>query len=484
MGGAVATAAASTMVADPATEGGGSVAPRVDKPVAPLRDSFPIPERGLIREVVDLLGPRSMVPDETIALSMLVMMSAVAGWNRYIKWGESPEPAILFAVIVGKSASGKKTTGMRSVQQLWEDAGVDIGLTAQHTSGRALVEAAIGGIDIFMVKPKKVPEGATPEEELQIESDNMDLETKQREKLNNPPAIVLLWDEFGTMLNVSGRWQEDTRVQLLQMYNGKHSGIRTSGRDKVNVPGGKTSMALLGTMTMDDLCRSLNMGQASDGLLGRILFSPPGEDKPPMPFPPGEDQTYLDARYEVVQKIAAFAQRVSTRAYSAYDGWTEDARSLYAEWYSAEYQRTKELPLEAALFARGQTIAVKMAALLAAAEDTGWEQDASGITIIEAHHVGQAIAILEASFGVAMEAVSRQILSQRDRWVDAACVLLEAGPMSLWDLTRRPLIPKEPGDRTPNQSERQQWVKEDSRIVTEKTNNRGFIARLATVEDA
>lgn len=450
--------------------------------MAPLR-AFPIPERGLIREVVDLLGPRSMVPDETIALSMLVMMSAVAGWNRDIKWGESQEPAILFAVIVGKSASGKKTTGMRSVQKLWEDAGVDIGLTAQHTSGRALVEAAIGGIEVFQVKPQKIPADLDPAAQLEIESENAALEQRQREKLDNPPSIVLLWDEFGTMLNVSGRWQEDTRVQLLQMYNGKHSGIRTSGRDGVKVPGGKTSMALLGTMTMDDLCRSLNMGQASDGLLGRILFSPPGRDKPPMPFPPTEDEAYIEARYQVVQAIASFAERVQRRAYSAYDGWTPEAKKLYADWYAVEHERTKEMPLEAALFARGQTIAVKMCALLAAAEDTGWDDDAAGITIVQEHHVSQAIAILEASFGVAMEAVERQVLSQRDRWLDAACTLLESGPMSRWDLSRRPLIAKEPGDRQVSQKEREQWISEDGRLKTEKTNNRGYVVRLATVDD-
>jgi hypothetical protein len=235
------------------TEGGGveedpqldgSSAPKAEaRPLgSPPAASFPIPDRGLIRDVVDLFSGRTEVPDETLALCMLSTMSAVTGWARWLKWGESPEPCILYVMIIGKSATSKKSTGMRTVSSLWNEAGVDVGLTAQHASGRALVEAAMGGVAIFQVKPAKVPVDATPEQVLEIESDNMRLEQDKRERLDSPPAIVLEWDEFGTMLNVQGRWQEDTRVQLLQMYNGRHSGIHTSGRDGLNIPGGKTSI--------------------------------------------------------------------------------------------------------------------------------------------------------------------------------------------------------------------------------------------------
>lgn len=471
-------------------------------PVSSPAATFPIPERGLIRDVVDLFSDRTEVPDETLALCMLATMSAVTGWNRSLKWGESPEPAVLYAMIIGKSASAKKSTGMRTVSALWKEAGVDVGLTGQHTSGRALLEAAIGGIDVFRLKEKEVPEAinvprmAGDDQEdhkrrqdeydaarLAVQEDNQRIEDLKTQKLENPPSIVLEWDEFGTMLNVQGRWQEDTRVQLLQMYNGRHSGIQTSGRDGVKVPGGKTSMSLIGTMTMDDLCRSLNMGQVADGLIGRILFSPPGIRKPPRPKPPEEDQEYLDRRYEICQSIAAFAERVKVRAYSAYSGWSEGADEVYNSWYVREHKRTQDIGLEEAMFARGASIVVKIASLLAAAEDTGWSQDANGLTIVEAGHMAQAIAIVEASFGVAMQAVQSQILSQRDRWLDAATILLEAGDMGMYELTRKALVAKEPGDRSMSQVDREKWVKEDGRFKTFPTNNRGVRVRLATVED-
>jgi hypothetical protein len=465
-------------VGEEATREPGIVAPQADEPVGPPASSpagFPIPESGLIRDIVDLLGPGSESPDSTLALSTLVMLSAAVGWQRRITWIGSEEPCIIFAVICGPSAKGKKTTGMRSIEALFRKAEIPVKIESTgHVSGRALVETAMGGADIFYVKEPVVDSG-DPDERMQQQADLDRWENNRQEKLNNPPKVVLVWDEFASMLDVSAHWQRDTRTQLLMMYNGKHSGIRTSGKGGITVPGGKTSMSLIGTMTDDDLRRCLDASQSADGLMGRILFSPPGSAKPALPRPPESDPAYEAREAAVVEKLRAFYAFANFEVASCYDGWTGGATRRWDEWYFEKYTNTTEI--ENLLFSRGQATAVKIACLLAMAEDTEFGQ-------VQESHINQAIEILESSMISSMDAVTAHAESQRDRYTDALFSRIERdGPAPLSRIVRDwgMLNAKEAGDRMPERQVRIQWIEGDPRLTIVKgESGKGHRVELAT----
>lgn len=446
------------------------------EPPAPAEPeyAFPIPEAGIIRDVVDLISPLTESPDSTLALGTLVMLSAVAGWNRVIEWGESDEPAILYACITGPSAVGRKTTGLRTVESIFREAfegsGHELRLeSGGHVSGRALIETAIGGVDIFYRKEPKVTAIDDDERELQ-NAELAEWHELRRQKLEEPPAIVLLWDEFGKMLSVEGDWQRDTRAELLSMYSGRHRGIKTSGKEGLRVPSGKVQMAFLGTMVNEDLRRGLNSAQVTDGLMGRILFSPDGQRKPPLSKPPTRDADYEVRKLAIARKIIAFHERCSARR-SVFDGWSKQADVIWDRWYKNHYGTLTGI--EALLFGRIQSTAAKIACLLAMAEDSD---------TVEAHHVELAIQMADISIAVSNDAVNSVVEAQRDRYCEAVYVALAQGPMPMSRILHRGMFGvAEAGEKMPEQELRKLWLKKDPRFVVEQ-GEKGKGLRVSRIE--
>lgn len=418
--------------------------------------SFPIPETGIIRDVVDLIGPMVETPDSTLALGTLVMLSAVAGWERPFASGTSEEPCTLYVVITGPSAKGRKTTGLRNVENVFREAFTDEELrleSAGHISGRGLIELAVGGVDVFYTKEPKIT-AVTEEERMEQQEALAAWHAARNDKLNNPPAVVLLWDEFAKLLSVDGDWQRDTRGELLAMYNGRHRGIRTSGKEGLKMPAGKVQMALLGTMTTDDLKRGLNSAQASDGLMGRIIFTPDGERKPPMAFPAKRGPEYELAAQAIAAKLLRFRERCR-RGGDVTDQWTTAARELHQQWYADHYH--DEDSLQSILFGRAQAIAKKIACLLAMAED---------LDFVDVDHVEVAQQMADITMQVSMEAARAAVESQRDRYTDAVYTALRDGPIRLGKILERGMLgAAEPGERLPEREQRIHWISKDPRLV-------------------
>ncbi len=437
---------------------------------------FPIPESGIIRDFVDLIGPMTESPDSTIAFGALIMLSAVAGWSRQIRWGENAEPVTLYGCICGKSAVGRKTTGMRSVENVTAEAYGPGELRMEsggHISGRALIEAAVGSVEIFYTKEPKVT--ALDEEEREAENAALaDWHAKRDDLLQNPPATVLVWDEFGKILNVDKDWQRDTRMELLRMYGGWHGGIKTSGKEGLKMPKGKVQMGLLATMTDDDLRRGLNAAQVTDGLMGRIIFTPDGNRKPPLSRPPMKGADYDLKKQALISKLLRFREKCAGAPQDCYDNWTTEANKSWDAWYQSHYER--DTGLHALLFGRLQITGVKIATLLAMAE---------GIDFVDADHIALATSMIDISIQVAMDAAETAAEAQRDRYCQAVYDLVVAeGPQPLsWVLKRGMLGAKEPGEKMPEQELRTIWLKKHPRLVVEKGES-GKGHRVALADDA
>ena len=449
---------------------------------SPPAASFPIPESGIIRDIVDLVGPTTESPDSTLALATLVMLSAVCGWSRPLEWGESTEPCIVYACICGPSAKGKKTTGMRSIESIFRDAGCDLKIeSGGHVSGRGLVEIAMGNeVGVFYVKEPKVRAdeylpGPIDGERIrnpEWEEENADWASwheKRRSLLEEPPSVVLVWDEFGKMMNVENDWQRDTRADLLSMYNGWHRGVKTSGKGGISIPKGKTQLSMIATMTDDDLRRSLNAAQVTDGLMGRILFSPPGTSKSGLSRPPDKEALYHEHRESIIRKLLAFQEAVEWPR-GAYDAWSDEAKTEWDAWYHNRFNSLTGM--ENLLFSRGQATAVKMAVLFALAEASA---------TIEVEHIRMAIAVLESSIAVSMSAYESHIEAQRDRYTDAVLQMVAAGPKALTRVLERGMVGgKEPGEKTPDRQTRALWIKDDPRLTIEKSaTGKGHTVSLA-----
>jgi hypothetical protein len=453
---------------------------KVESAPAEMLTKFEIPETGIIRDIVDLFGPTIESPDSTIALSALVIMSAFASQHLYLTSGEMEEPLILYVAIIGGSATDKKTTAMKSVRNLFKDAGLDIGAAMSHVSGLALLEVALGGkdkVEFFRGKhnpsgPKRKP--SWTEEEWQEVKDEWDrIEQERNSILHDPPPVVIMWDEFGKMLNVGDDWQKDTRAQLLSMYNGFHQGIRTGGKTGIHIPEGKACVSLLATMTTPDFERNVGVEQADDGFLGRILVaSASGEDrKEAIPFTDeARPPDYEIKRERLVMRLQQWGQHFGPRM-DAMARWEPEARDTYRDWYERERARTIEFSdagqlLPAALFGRGQQIVKKVATLLALAEDAR----------VAPEHVTGAVSCVESSMEFSLNAARKSVVAQQDRYCDAVEQHIhDSGPTQLSYFAYRSMGERMKGDRDELRKERARWIQDDPRFEIDKTTSGGTV---------
>lgn len=77
---------------------------------------------GLPGEIAVRLAEATGADEAAILLSTLAMLGSAAGPEPHIVFGGAEHPARLFAVIVGKVATGRKGTATGAAQRLFEPA--------------------------------------------------------------------------------------------------------------------------------------------------------------------------------------------------------------------------------------------------------------------------------------------------------------------------------------------------------------------------
>ena len=435
-----------------------------DGPPALIEPSM-IPETGFVRDVVDLIGPYTEAPDEAIALAAITALSAAVGYRCTITWGRSTEPLTLMSLAIGLSAIARKTTGTASVLQVFYDSGMRrlVARRVGHMSGRGLVELAI--------------EAQAPDEDEAGILANMIEEERRR----YPVGLLLLVDEFGQML-ADSQWREDTLTQLLGMYSGHHSGISTGAK---KAPGARCALALIGTVTTEELSRVLTAGHGRNGLLGRFLLAPHSSRKPRLAVPPPKRPGYDALEQRCLDWLRALG-RWNGDLGDAYKLFDADALDAYTRWYNAtaDDAEKRDDDLVTSLFQRGQSKVVKLATVLAVAEVSDPSSMSADNVTVRRRHVEAAIEMEQASSGAALELVRRTHLAQRDRWCDAVVAWLvseQDGEAPLSKVLERG-VAKEAGDKTLERGEKIKYVEADPRLeIVPSTTGTGRVVKVREV---
>jgi hypothetical protein len=344
-----------------------------------------MPERGFLRDYCDLYAPLGEAPREAHLAVAMAILSAAIGWRARLQWGESSEPCNLFILLQGRSATAKKTTTaktgaglVRHAEKMAEEEHID-GLpikvrSMSHTSRRGLIE---------LIAPKDADEAKAWEN-------------------GYPPGVILDWDEFGMILGNPGELKGSDyigqiRTALMEIYGGRHGGIQIGA---LKLPASRCSVAILATMTRQELEQRVSSGLLRDGFMGRFVMMPhPGRQRYAAVPPPWEPRHAVQR-----DKLARFIIRVCLTKQEIGDVFrrlTPAALEMRKDWYE---RRMSQLDLDAKIggeveaalvdaMGRLQTTAMKVAAVAAVAE---MEPDEDlGEVQIDCNHIEYGVALAE-----------------------------------------------------------------------------------------
>ncbi|HKY60037.1 MAG TPA: DUF3987 domain-containing protein [Gemmatimonadota bacterium] len=344
-----------------------------------------IPKSGFLADYVKLYTPLSEAPAEAHLATALAVASAAIGWRAQIRWGESAEPCTLFIMLQGASATAKKTTTaktgaslVRHAEKLLAEEHLERSpLTVRsvsHTSRRGLMELV-----------------ATSDQEL----------AKSWETAY-PPGLLLDWDEFGMILGnpgdlKGGDYVGQIRTALMELYGGRHGGVQIGA---LKMPPSRCAVAILATMTRQELEQRVSSGLLRDGFMGRFVMMPhPGRERYMATPPP-----WLPEHSNIRDRLAAFLAKVSTSKHEMGDVFrrlTPAAREMRESWYDRRMKQLDEDAkiggeVEAALadaMGRLQTTAMKVAAVSAVCE-MAEDEDISEV-LIDTRHIEYGVALAE-----------------------------------------------------------------------------------------
>lgn len=307
-----------------------------------------LPSHGILRQWSDLYAPKSEAPIEGHLGAAIALISAAIGYKAPLTFVRNTEPCTVNIILEGASALGRKTTtantarevARRAVDPTMDDPGLLVHQVG-HTSDAGLLE---------LVAPK---------DEAQA----------RRWDTITPPGHLLCWDEFGSMLGDPGQnrkggdWQGRTRTTIMGLTNGWHAGSKTRSNP---LNASRCSIAILATMTREELEQRVSTGLLHDGFLGRFALIPMTQNGKLLAVPP----TFSAADLHIEQAIVEWLRRLAFRREPWDDPFTlmtPSAVQLRTEWYTNHHERLYEeldddlAAAQASAFGRLQSLAMKVA---------------------------------------------------------------------------------------------------------------------------
>lgn len=350
----------------------------------------PVIPPGFLTRWCDAMAKGSESPPEAFLATGLAVMSAVLGPSMQIQWGDTHEERCnLWLLSAGRSALGRKTSGMSSLRAAYRWAAVEMGDQLRWYTALRLSDAALAA-DLDVVGPDT--RTAQEEENQRVKDQNRrNKEEAKKKKVDFteeqpaeiPPQVrstPVSWVvSLNELTNVWGDnlsdYQRNAQQFMLSLFDGRLS----SSTRATSVPDQETFVTCLGNIPVSEL-RDRTTGQMlRSGFVGRWLIIPSPAPVAPMAMPVlSADKTHIRDVRSDIEAMAAFGAQErlifvnnlwqpGTPAYDARKEWYDE------RWLKLRDDQTEEGAAEGELWGRLQATAVKIASLLAVSRalDTG-----------------------------------------------------------------------------------------------------------------
>lgn len=360
---------------------------------------------GLLAEWCTDLSRGTEMPREAYLATGIVTAAAIVGPRLFIRWGPTRrERCNVWVLNVGRSALGRKTTGMSAARWAVGAARRVMGDQVRWYSAKRLSDAQMA-VDLDVV-------GADTAK-AQAEEDTIADAEKRKPRRIEPiyRKVPVSWlvgvNEVAPLWGEGLRdWQQATQGFLLDVFDGEIvSRTRSSA-----VPEQETFVSMIGNIPPAELVARTTIGTLTSGFAGRWLILPsPGPERPvPMPSMNGSDP--LAALGALVERLAVLAR--SCEGIDAMRLWTPEAEAEREGWYGRWWSElrdadpdSREAGARADLFNRAQAHALKLATLAAVCRQVATIDDLSEARV-EVEDVTWAQELVDASVAYLTEVVS------------------------------------------------------------------------------
>lgn len=382
-------------------------APRViERPPAvlePPRDA-PIPE-GFLREWCETMARGTEMPPASYLATGLVAVAAIAGPRLFIRWAPTRrERCNLWILNVGRSALGRKTTGMSAARWAVGVAAGTLGDGLRWYGPKRPSDAAMAvHLDVVGVDTAAAQEIEDAEAKLLKRAPRKVEEVVRRV----PVSWVMALNEVAPLWGEGLRdWQAATSAFLLDLFDGElSSDTRASA-----VPSQEAFVCALGNIPPAELAERTTLRLLTSGFAGRwiILPSPGPHEAIPIPSLNGKGP---------MAALAGWITHVAERAAAAdedldlFSLWTPEAVAMREGWYVEHFNRLRslsgEVPEDAAaadLFGRLQATAAKLATVVAVTRQGARLDDLADLRV-EASDVDWAQGVADESMRLLLDVV-------------------------------------------------------------------------------
>jgi hypothetical protein len=302
---------------------------------------------GIAGELVKAIDPATEADPVAILLQFLAAFGNACGRHCYYQVEGDRHPAVLWPVLVGPTAKGRKGTAMGRVREVM--ARVDPGWDTDHVaSGLSTGEGIVHAV-----------------RDPVVNADGEEVDRGVKDK-----RLLVIEPEFASPLRHMERAGNILSSTLRSLWDTGSSASLTK-----NAPEKATGAAvtIIGHVTADELRRYLTKTERANGLANRFLFALVRRSKV-LPF--GGDRVDFDRFVERLKDFVACAwpdQRI---------GWTEAGRAIW----ECVYPRLSEGKpgLAGAITSRAEAQVVRLALTYALLD---------GAVAIDAPHVKAALAV-------------------------------------------------------------------------------------------
>jgi hypothetical protein len=289
--------------------------------------------RGLAGDIVAAIRPHTEADDAALLITTLTMFGAVVGATPSLKVEAAKHPARLFAIIVGDTAKGRKSTAIRQVRSIVEFADPEFFSHRQQSgfgSGESLADAIQGP-----------------------ERDTTDDRSNDANRVGDHRLLVVE-QEFARILNSCGREGSILSAILRELWDGDRVQVRSRSKTVVVEDGAVCAIAAI---TKEELKRLLTASDTANGFANRFLFvlAKRARILPDGGTVPDEQVRNLGLRVAAAAKLARSRESI---------GRTELGRKRWAELYHEMADDTPD-GMVGALTARAEPQVLRLALVYA-----------------------------------------------------------------------------------------------------------------------
>lgn len=322
---------------------------------------------GFLTDWCDTLATDTESPPEAYLATGLATVAAVVGPRITIRWSQvHRERCNLWILVVGRSALGKKTTGMRAARWAVRVASEVLGDDIRAYGAKRMSDAQMA-MDLDVVSQDTA--AAQEAEKARAKAEGRDAQKIAPIRRSVPVSWLMTLNEVAPLWGEGLReWLAATQSFLLDVYDGE---LASNTRQSF-VPQQETFVTALGNIPPAELEDRTTLGLLTSGFAGRwmVLPSPGPRVGIPSPYLNGVNpMKQLAAQIEHMADLAKAARSVDMTILMPKGSEAEHCR---AQWYMRHWNvlaqadaTSKTVSARADLFGRLQATALKLAIVVA-----------------------------------------------------------------------------------------------------------------------